>query len=171
MAADDTLCGNCSGILTPNPAGRLPSICPHCGQIVVINDDDADAEQDQSQQEQPSDELESLKIHQIVRVRRALIRTRTYYLAAGVTALAGAVQVLYMLWRDWRALGWSPRIQMYVGLIPILLIVAWTMYRRMQVFSELINKPLQEDPTTPPNFDHLSDGSQHLRNLDDLGRR
>lgn len=161
-------CANCSAEIAVAADGRWPQQCPACGELVVVNDED---ETESAQEQHPADgEIEEAKIRRIVRDRRALVRTRTYYIVVLTACLVLAVQVAIRCVVAMRA-GDSAALAMGWGAgVLLLLWIGVMMPARIRELSTRINMSDLGQPETPPDFSGLSDGSQHARNLDELGK-
>jgi predicted RNA-binding Zn-ribbon protein involved in translation (DUF1610 family) len=160
----ETRCPSCQQVVPPDEQGSLPAICPHCGAMLVV-DDEVEDSQDQQFSEQ---ELEEINIRRIVRERRAMIRTRSYYLVGLVACAVMALQFAInagMLIRD---RGFSRRATMWLLLIVAAVILGLDMLKRIRTVNAEMAKPLLEEPKAPPDFTALSDGSQHAKNLEKL---
>ena len=119
--------------------------------------------------EQRADEIEELAIRRIVKERRAMVRTRGYYIVLAVACCVAALQALVLLAKDVLIGGWNPRLLIYPAGALAALILAWEMRKRVREVGEQMRSSRMRDPETPPDFTHLSDGSQSLRNLEDFG--
>lgn len=162
MSDNQIICTACGADVFEDESGRLPLQCPACGELLVI--DDAPPE---TQVNEPleSDELEESNIRRIVRARRALVRTRGYYIAFLLACVIGIVQLSARLYRG------AAQVEMigYAAALVLLLLIASTFFRRLQATSAKLKESALADPATPPDFDSLSDGSQHTDNLEDFG--
>ena len=112
-----------------------------------------------------SDELEETNIQLIVRSRRALFRTRGYCIAFLMTCTIGAVQLIERLYQG------GPAVEMvgYAAALILLMLIAQRFYAKLRETSAKMKESSLSPPTTPPDFDSLSDGSQHGDNLKEFG--
>lgn len=137
--------------------------CPACGQMLVIDD-----EPDGLEPAEPAetDELEEVRIRRIIRDRRAMVRTRGYQIVVLLACVIGAAQLalrLYASGKNTDRLG-------YAAAIILLVIIGWNFVGRLRASSDRMKRSALPEPTTPPDFTGLSDGSQHLDNLKNFGR-
>lgn len=113
-------------------------------------------------------DLEGQRIQQIVRARRALVRTRGWCITSALACLILAVQQIIWLLAALARGPWNAQQTARLSLAVVLLAVAAILHPRIsRLSSELHHKSLP-DPLTPPDFSPLSDGSQHARNLESL---
>ncbi|GEM_PF-1340168 len=123
----------------------------------------------QSQHEGPN--LEGHRIQQIVRARRAVLRTRGWYITAAIACLILAVQQVVWLIAALPRGPWDAPQTARLSLAVVLMAVAMLLRERIgRLSSELHHKSLP-DPVSPPDFSSLSDGSQHARNLHNLDNK
>ena len=147
-------CASCGQEIAPDENGAMPTQCPHCHELLVINDQQPeDVEYTRVQEE----EIDGLKVRQILRDRWALLRGRTYVIVAALASLVLAVQL------SWKS--WKKREPTYAFGAAALLVVAWEMGTRARRMTRELTQPLQTDPTSPPDFQGLSDGSQYADKL------
>jgi uncharacterized membrane protein YqaE (UPF0057 family) len=156
-------------------AGSFPS-CPHCHQAVTVDepltDDEATRPQD--------DELSALRIRATAAERRALVRQRSHLLIGAVLCLAAAVQLcvrfaeLLLLAGAWQ----SPLLMdtlLFALLYALGVILAVHLGKRWLTRSRELKEQYSHsslsEPQTPPDYESLSDGSQHLRALDEMTRQ
>ena len=110
-----------------------------------------------------------MRVHELARVRRAFIRARSWLvvgMVACVTVAGEFIQKTAQALRAQRAL--TARSALFVASTVIALFVALYFGRRAVAISRELARPLLDEPTTPPDFSTLSDGSQHWKNLDKM---
>ena len=133
--------------------------CPHCGQPFVLPQGagvrDAQAE------------LDGQRIRKFAAVRRAAYRSRSYCVIAVGGCVVGAIELLYHAIAGYGVLG-KVRGAAYV-------IVAIGLLWGAKHFAGLAANYLREakrsalpPPTAPPDFAPLSDGSQIVRDLEQM---
>lgn len=169
MAENPLACSACGKEIALGHRGDVPALCPHCGAMIVIDDvDEQQVEADTAQANEQ--ELEERRIRQIVRERRALVRTRGWHIVVmlACTVLA-AQQLAGLVTAVIRGQRGAPQVAQ-ISLALILLVVAWMLRQRVKGLTAELKHSALTEPTTPPDFGPLSDGSQHARNLEDLGR-
>ncbi len=154
-------CLYCGAAVDTDAQGKPPLQCPQCGELLII---DAEEEDSQAHEEPEVAELEEIKIRRVVRERRALVRTRSYYLVILLACMLFSVQLVV---RAVQA-GSINQVIGYIAGATLLLLIARTMVGKFREISARINRSDLQEPTTPPDFTPLSDGSQHARNLEDL---
>lgn len=147
--------------------------CPSCGvAFVVAAEDGTTALPDELEQEHAKaareQELDGLRIRQVSRVRRAAIRARSYCM---VVVTGCAVGIVDLLWRAVRRLGYEPFMARPVSYLIFAVALAWlggVFLRRANAFADEIRDQRLPDPDTAPDFSSLGDGSQVLKNLEQL---
>lgn len=114
------------------------------------------------------DQLSALRIRQFATARRAAYRARSYaVIAAGVCAIA-AVQLTWMTVRDVRATGWGGQPIGYALCAVIASVgIGYFISRAIGLHREARKSALC-DPTTPPDFSTLDNGSKRWKNLEDV---
>lgn len=153
--------------------GRLPT-CPACGAAVVFDDAPTDAAGISKE-----DELSARRISHLARLRKSAIRRRSHLLLLAIVCVVGAAQLLLSIGRlalspaAWRG---DVRLDtlLFLALYALLLYVALKYARRLlqraaELKAEYSHSDLTE-PATPPDYSTLSDGSAHLRALDEMTR-
>ena len=166
-------CRSCGRPFSPDDTARQPPLCPHCGEIPIIDDlPDPSPEQPQALAPDDQHELEGQRIEQIVRVRRSVLRIRGWCITAAIACLVLAAQQIIWLFAALFRAPWSPQQTIRLSLAIILLAAAVLLRQRITRFSLELRRTRASlpDPATPPDFSSLSDGSQHIRNLENLDR-
>jgi hypothetical protein len=137
-----------------------PALCPHCaGEFSLPL---------QTPPDDRADELDGHKIRQLATLRRAAYRSRSYaIIAAGACAVAAA-QLLLLLVRHLRAAGWSLLATLYLILLPLSLWATWHFLGVALARHREARQTPASTPSVPPDFSTLRDGSQQLRNLEEL---
>lgn len=156
-----------------------PYTCPHCGEAVTIEPSDVSslvtcphcagefiASDDVPEEDRRRDaELDGMRVRQIALVRRAEIRTQSYLIVVAVGCAAGAAQCLFNIVRSHRS---TSRIAI---LSAIMLATTWgavLCFRKARRIGRELKRPLIEEPIVPPDFSELGDGSQQLKDLENL---
>jgi hypothetical protein len=168
MPEDPIICTACGREMTPGDVGRFPPLCPHCGAMLIIDDHTDEAPDDSELDEQEELELEGQRIQQIVRSRRAVVRTRGWYIAAAIACLVLAVQEIIWLIAAMRLIAWNMEQTARLSLAVVLLALVVIMGERIGRLSAELHRRSLPEPMTPPDFSSLSDGSQQARNLEKL---
>jgi len=112
-----------------------------------------------------SPELDGVRIRQLAAGRRSAIRLRTYLLVGMIGCLVAAAQsIILAIWAvrrgDW------PKTTLWMSLAALLLSAAFWLFGRLRHLSRQIRQPTLSAPLPPPDFEPLSDGSQHWKNLE-----
>jgi hypothetical protein len=115
---------------------------------------------------QRQQKLDALRIRQVVRARQAAMKAGTYFLVA---AAACAVMAVDLIWRAARRYSLEhsvARPALYLLVAAVLAALTPQLWRRaMSLRREARERSLPE-PTIPPDFSGLSDGSHVVRNLE-----
>jgi hypothetical protein len=138
------------------PHGREPAF--------VVDDGDAEARR------RAEEELSALHIQKIAQQRRSAYRTHSWTLIGAALLAVGAGQMAWLAAGRARAgLLWDVRTIAFAGLVPVCLMLALNLYvKSRRILAEIAALRAAEEPTSPPAFDTLSDGSQRYRNLENL---
>jgi hypothetical protein len=115
--------------------------------------------------------LNSTRIRQMAALRRSAYRSRSYCLIAIGACLVGSADLIYY---------GIQRLRHHPTLISVLIAIAYfaaaiallvlsAHFKRLAIkFHRESKKSILEDPTTPPDFSQLQDGSQIAKNLEDM---
>jgi hypothetical protein len=149
---------------------------------------------DEEKQANAAGELNSLRMRHIIVSRRSAIRSRTYCIVGAALCLMGAVKLIMMIVTDVRAAGWHLIQTAYSVFVIAALYAAgyltlraayWQRESRAPLFGEGrcvqcgydLRGSTEKCPEcgtaapgdhAPPDFSTLSDGSQHVKNLEKL---
>ena len=167
------LCPHCAQAVEVDPNSIEPFMrCPHCGgQFAIILDEPAevDYESREADLRAREAELDGMRIRQLSNARRALIRLRTYVFIGGVLGAVGGVQLIIKTAQRVRhEHAWDLRTVGFIAFTGVCFMIAVYFLNRMVEMNRELRRPLLEEPTTPPDFSMLSDGSQHARDLEDI---
>ncbi|HEY1923295.1 MAG TPA: hypothetical protein VGG44_11145 [Tepidisphaeraceae bacterium] len=115
--------------------------------------------------------LNSTRIRQMAALRRSAYRTRSYCLIAIGACIVGSADLIY--YGIQRLSHQSSAIAILIAIAyflsaAALLILARYFTRLATNFHKEAKKTILEDPTTPPDFSQLQDGSQIAKNLEDM---
>ena len=154
-------------------------VCPNCGHEFVapaldgateIAGDHGGDEAGEAQIEQvPMDMLTAVRIRELAAERRATYRAGSYCLiAAGVCAVTIA-QLTWMIAQHLRVRhGWGIQCTGYLLFIALALYgLVYFFLQARRLHREARQSSLRE-PTTPPDFSTLDDGSKRVANLEDV---
>jgi hypothetical protein len=170
-------CPHCQQAVAIDPDERTlkgPFIpCPYCGREFAIGSDGEPDEQEAAERTRAEQtekaELDAMRIRQVSAGRRAAIRARSWLLIGVVGCLVGAGQCI------WKARELHRREQHWGAAAIVLIVVAIALFpaagffaRRWLAIGRELAQPLLDEPTTPPDFSTLGDGTQHWKKLEDV---
>lgn len=158
------LCACCGrSFILPAADGSTPPVARVGGEegFVVIDDS---AQADDTTDE--SDELDGLRIRQLAQARRAAYRSRSYCLIGSAVAAAAAGQLVYKAIVNVRIAGWTIAPVLYLAAVGPALYLAWRLLCRARKLGQEARASLLVEPTAPPDFGPLSDGSQVWKRLE-----
>jgi hypothetical protein len=136
--------------------------CPHCGAEFSLPAPEPD------ETATPNIELDGLRIRQLAALRRGAYRTRSFAIVAAAACAVTVAQLVWMTVRHVRGLGWGVRPIAYLVLVPIAVGGAWYFLSRAIAAHQEAKQSALAQPTQPPDFSMLSDGSQQVKNLEDM---
>jgi len=156
--------------------------CPACSeQFFRPHDEDAADSQSQSDDEEVEsppareEELRELRIRQFSTLRRTAYRTRSYFIVGTVGCLMTAVQTIDWGIRALYAPHWRLLAILWLFIAAAALLGTAGFARRVARIQREINSDLRARETqeleaarNEPDFSLLSDGSQHIRNLEQV---
>jgi len=170
-------CPGCGQVVeaTPGAVARLVD-CPACEERFLIQAADGSMEipetpelTDEEKAEARLGELDGLRLRHLVVVRRAAIRSRTYAVVGMVCCLMLVVKLVMMARDEARVVGWHGRQGSFVACAVAALAGAGYFARRAAYWGRESRAAKMPEPEGPPDFSTLSDGSQHARNLEEMG--
>lgn len=144
----------------PRPRDRARVRRPRHAAVVANR-----LESDNEPMSQRDEALDSLRIRQAVMLRRNLNRSRSYALIAALACLAGAAQCALLAWRQINSAGWTGQALLFILLLCGLFAATFWLVRRAHRLHREAQQAHLPEPTTPPDFSTLSDGSQRAANL------
>jgi hypothetical protein len=165
-------CPNCGQPVTSSDAQFNDRLCLSCWQELstapedpadgapIIVDDEVPEAVDQPDEA----DLSGMRIRQVSALRRGAYRTRSWLLIGAIACGAGAAQLIFLAVRAHRnGHGTVLTGDLLVAFVA-LLAAPYFLRRAMQVNREIRQSAIEE-PSTPPDFSTLSDGSQRWTNL------
>jgi hypothetical protein len=173
--SEQVRCPHCDGLIEVRVAERAEvASCPHCGIPFTMPSADgtaADAregeESDKSAAHEP-DDLDGLRIRQVYQMRRSLYRTRRYWLVGAGLSIVAAGQII---WKFFSPEGWVAMSRVQVVVLAVACLVGgFFCIRQAWELGREAGKSVLGEPDRPPDFSGLSDGSQHWKNLEAMGR-
>jgi ribosomal protein L37AE/L43A len=146
--------------------------CPQCGEEFALPAEATAAELPiQYVHDELSVELNAQRIQRIVAQRRADIRLRSYFVLAAFGCLAVAITFLCTVGqRLFYRMPWSSADAVQLAIAIFGIVGAGFLLSRAHSLTRELNKPLLPEPTTPPDFSNLGDGSQQAKELEELER-
>ncbi len=150
------------------PAARQPA--PGAPEPFIIEDDTPDvaADNEHDEPEPEESELNTLKVRALSAMRRAAYRSRSYSMIAAFFLVIAAVKLALLAYGRLRLEGAHAKGIAYALLAVVAAVVAGHFIRQVIELTRELNRPVLEDPDTPPDFSPLSDGSQQWKRLEDL---
>lgn len=169
MPLGQFVCPGCDVVIAAE-AGDVARVhlCPGCGQPILIPAIDGSTEvPEETEEAEPAedDQINRLRVRQVTRERRSLIRSRSHALiGVGLCVVAAGELLLYAIRARRHHEPWIwPAI--YLLLVVALLWLAWRLGRVAINLHRQSKVELLNDPATPPDFSTLQDGSQFVENL------
>jgi hypothetical protein len=174
-------CPNCGNAVASSTTDEAILQCAHCGTQFFRPDDTVepqpdDSDRDAAQSPAPADEeLSGLRIRQIAALRRGAYRSRSYCIIGAATCLAAVINLALLIFHSivdsrlaLRPIGYLV-LGSYVVLIAVALWGVNYFVRRVIDLTRELGKTLLEEPADPPDFSTLSDGTQHVKHLEEMG--
>jgi hypothetical protein len=127
--------------------------CPSCGNEFTVPAAPAAIDA----QEPADDELNGLRIRQLATARRAAYRARSYAIVAATVCLVAAGQFL------WHARS-SPVRQLALAATSMVIFAYFARLARR--LHEEATRPFTTEPTTPPDFAPLGDGTEGWKRVE-----
>ena len=160
-------CPACGSAVTPASDRPNLLICPacQCESFVPAGEEPADEE---TVEAPGDDEIDSARIRRLATERRSINRTASYFLVATGVCVVAIGQLAWMTIQHVRAVGWTPRPIGYFLFIVLAAWGAWHFGRRAAVLRGEAKASVLPEPTTPPDFSTLDDGSKYWKNLEDV---
>src|SRR6266513_1165130 len=127
-----------------------------------------ESQEDESQQDDRASELDGLRIRQLATLRRAAYRSRSHAIVAMLVCAAAVVQAGFLLVQHLIRIGFDARLLLYAAFILAGAYGGIFFWRRAVALHREATQSHQDNPTTPPDFSTLSDGSQRWKNLEEI---
>jgi hypothetical protein len=143
--------------------------CAQCGRTFdIAHDDPSDALARDEAFAAADEQLNTLRIRQLATARRAAYRARSYSIIAAAACAVMTGQLIWMTIRHVRSSGWGKQPIGYL-LFALLAVfgIGYFVLRAIELHREA-KKSALSDPTTPPDFSTLEDGSKRWKNLEDV---
>lgn len=181
--------------MDPAPQDLLIAHCPHCGNEFQITEQspilqcpgcgeqffppepaEVPTETTESPEPKPSteEELSGMRIRQISVMRRAAYRTRSYYIIGLGACVVIAIELCLMIVRSIRETHLHFRTASLYAFVAYCLFLIGTIAggfffaRRLAELQQEIRQSLQKKSAAPPDFSTLQDGTQHIRELEQM---
>ncbi len=170
-------CPNCSAPVEIADSDTGWITCPACGEQFTAPQDptvldyrgDPSAPLAGVYPRSNEDELSALHIRNVTVARRAAIRSFSYMMVAIGACVVTAGRLVEMtclhVWHH--APGVIRPIGYVLGAIAALIAI-WPLWRRAAAFKEESHRSAIVEPSAPPDLSTLSDGSQQVRNLEEI---
>jgi hypothetical protein len=160
-------CPTCGTAITPHPDRPNLLICPACHAESFLPEPEPPVD-DEPSPELREAEMDATRIRRLATERRSLNRTASYFIVAASVCIVAIGQLIWMTTQHVRGIGWTPR---PIGYLLFVVLALWgTGYfggRAVALRREAKMSALPE-PTRPPDFSTLDDGSKHWKNLEDV---
>jgi hypothetical protein len=114
------------------------------------------------------DELDSLRIRQFAALRRATYRSRSYAIIAAIACAGAALQLAWLATRHASIVAWDWRPVLFAALAIASIVGSSWFVRRAIDLHRQAKQTLLPEPTSPPEFSKLSDGTQVAKNLEEM---
>jgi len=114
------------------------------------------------------EEIDAARIRRLATERRSINRTASYFIVAAGVCVVAIGQLTWMTIQHVRAIGWTPRPIGYLLFIVLAFWGAWYFGSRAAALHREAKASVLPEPTTPPDFSTLDDGSKHWKNLEDV---
>ena len=152
--------------------GALLVACGNCGGEFVVAGPDGSTELSVPLAEVPvdhEDELDGLRIRQMVVARRAAYRSRSYCFIGLAICVVGSVQLVLNAVGLLRSGGGRGKAVAYLLVVAAaVMAITWLTGRIIALTREIRQSAVASSPSAPPDFSPLSDGSQQWQNLERL---
>jgi len=166
-------CPHCGAALDAAPAETTQEIaCPQCGGLVAIaeaqHEGDGTVADAASPPPSRDEELDGIRIRQLAAARRAAYRSRSYCVIAAIVCVVAIVQLGWNGVKLLRAGGGTLR---PISYFLFAILAAWGVAHFMRKAVEFHREARQSalpEPTAPPDFSTLGDGSERWKNLEDV---
>jgi hypothetical protein len=165
-------CPHCGAIIPRSDEPLLQ--CPACRELLVTEGDPLEYESHPDALQVPptdEDELSHLRILQISTLRRTAARSRSYFIIGAGFCLIAAIELGLRVasalhGRDPLMQRNSIALQSLAALAAILGL--WHFTRRIIALTRELSQTMLDEPSGPPDFSTLSDGSQPIRDLEEM---
>jgi len=181
--------------MDPAPQDSLITHCPRCGDEFLVSEQssilqcpacgeqffppetpEVPSESTESAEPKPSseEELSGMRIRQISVMRRAAYRTRSYYIIGLGACVVIAIQLCLMIVRSIREEHLHFRTSSLFAFTAYCLFLigaiagGFFFARRLLELQQEIRQSLQKEPAAQPDFSSLQDGTQHIRELEQM---
>ena len=159
-------CPSCSQpVEVPLGPEEQVATCPHCGSEFTVPAATSDERSEPSSREA---ELDSLRIRQLGAAKRAAYRSRSYAVIGVIFCAAAAGQLIWNAIARVRSTGWTIRPILFLVFAGLFVWLTIYLVRRAIELTREAKETRLEEPTAPPDFSHLSDGSQRWKDLENI---
>lgn len=162
------ICPNCDAPLEAElQTQAVQTDCPVCGRLILIPAIDGSTHLPNN--DAPDDQLSERRIRQIAAARKAVYRSRSYLLIGSAFCLVAGMQLLWFAVLNFAAQRLIGGALLAVGGAGLLAASVYFLITARQLKREAETTALPLSPTSP-DLSKLGDGTQQVRNLEDLTR-
>ena len=145
------------------PRSVLYDAAQHCYLVRAVTEEDEPIPTDDRDAK-----LDGVRIRQLAAMRRAAYRSRSHAVIAMLVCVVAAMQATIYLIQHLLHVGFGGRVVLYAAIVIAGSFGAIFFARRaLALHHEAIQSRVSE-PTTPPDFSTLGDGSQRWKDLENL---
>jgi hypothetical protein len=159
-------CPACGGDVTIDTR-TVALQCGHCGHKFFLESSEAD-QATALEEPEASDELDGNRIHQQMTLVRSAYRSRSYAIIAMSVCAVLVVQAIILALSHLRTRSWLATSAYTVVAILAAFGSIYFLRRALAFHAEAKHSTLHAPATGAPDFSHLGDGSQRIRNLEDI---
>lgn len=153
--------------------------CPSCGEQFFPPEpveESLDTAEPPEPKPSSEEELSGMRIRQISVMRRAIYRTRSYYIIGLAASVVVGIELCLMIVRSIRETHLHFRTSSLFAFLAYCLFLVgaiaggYFFARRLFELQQEIRQSLQKEPAEQPDFSSLQDGTQHIRELEQMQR-
>jgi hypothetical protein len=134
--------------------------CPACGtEFLAVGGVHSTADEET---------LNALRIRNVSLLRRSVFRTRSHFIVGASACIVALSEVVLIMLRGFRTRAWLTEITCIAAGFGLIILLKHCVARIVALGRELRDSKMQL-PNEPQDFSNLSDGSQRIRDLENLG--
>ena len=161
-------CPACGAPTTPTPDRPNLLVCAACQNESFVPEPEPPPQDEPEPDDLRADEMDPTRVRRLATERRSMNRTASYFIVATGVCVVAIGQLVWMTVQHLRAVGWTPRPIGYLLFIVLALWAGWYVGNRAAALRREAKMSALPEPTTPPDFSTLDDGSKHWKNLEDV---